>query len=495
MKIKFFEKLKSENKVLSDFKNKNGVVLEKNKGKLLIDNSKEHILLTMPPRSGKGVSCIVPTALKTWKESLFVFDVKGENYHLTSGARKEKMDNYILRFSPDSKNSCGYNPFEEVRLMTLQETEDVKLIADTICDISYNNKKDNFLLMSSATFIYSIIFYVLYRNFLQNPKFVSENGIRKFVSNANMNDVRNFITDLKQKGNIQEELEKIVQNENFIEKYGVDQETKEYVRKKLFELYGGGVDKETVLKGNHPKFARGFMKNNFLSKEDFNKILEKTETFLSIFEEATISNNISKSDFRFYDLMNSDYPVSFYYVISPGNMLKFLPITKIFLKQMFDRLIPEIDYKNEIKHKWRMLTIMDEFPSLGNVEEIEMGMGYFAGYGMKMMIVLQSLDQLFKIYGDKNSFLSNCKIQVFGQANDKITADYINNLCKDKNEKFITNEELLSFPLNKVIIKKFGEKPIIAEKFLYYKEKEYFELSKIPFVFSEKLCDDVEKNI
>ena len=47
-----------------------------------------------------------------------------------------------------------------------------------------------------------------------------------------------------------------------------------------------------------------------------------------------------------------------------------------------------------------MLAIMDEFPSLGKIEEIEMGMGYFAGYGMKMMIVLQSLDQLFKIYGE-----------------------------------------------------------------------------------------------
>ena len=139
--------------------------------------------------------------------------------------------------------------------------------------------------------------------------------------------------------------------------------------------------------------------------------------------------------------------------------------------------------------------LLDEFPAIGKMESLETGIGYFAGYGMKMMIVLQSLDQLFKIYGDKNSFLSNCKIQVFGQANDKITADYINNLCKDKNKKFVTNEELLKFPLNKVIIKKFGEKPIIAEKFLYYKEKEYFELSKIPFVFSEKLCDDVERNI
>ena len=217
---------------------------------------------------------------KNGKESVFVFDVDERGYQLTSGSRKEKFDNLILRFAPKSENSCKYNALSEVRLMTPQETKDVKVIVNIICggsDIKGNNKHLN---ESISDFILAVIFYILYRNFLQSPKIICKNGIRKFVSDANINDVRNFIVNLKQRQNIQEELKKMVQNENFIEKYAVDEETKEYVRKKLFELYGD-TDKEIIENGNHPNFMLEFMKSSFLPKETFDEILKKAELLLS----------------------------------------------------------------------------------------------------------------------------------------------------------------------------------------------------------------------
>ena len=217
---------------------------------------------------------------KNGKESVFVFDVDERGYQLTSGSRKEKFDNLILRFAPKSENSCKYNALSEVRLMTPQETKDVKVIVNIICggsDIKGNNKHLN---ESISDFIFAVIFYILYRNFLQSPKIICKNGIRKFVSDANINDVRNFIVNLKQRQNIQEELKKMVQNENFIEKYAVDEETKEYVRKKLFELYGD-TDKEIIENGNHPNFMLEFMKSSFLPKETFDEILKKAELLLS----------------------------------------------------------------------------------------------------------------------------------------------------------------------------------------------------------------------
>ena len=217
---------------------------------------------------------------KNGKESVFVFDVDERGYQLTSGSRKEKFDNLILRFAPKSENSCKYNVLSEVRLMTPQETKDVKVIVNIICggsDIKGNNKHLN---ESISDFIFAVIFYILYRNFLQSPKIICKNGIRKFVSDANINDVRNFIVNLKQRQNIQEELKKMVQNENFIEKYAVDEETKEYVRKKLFELYGD-TDKEIIENGNHPNFMLEFMKSSFLPKETFDEILKKAELLLS----------------------------------------------------------------------------------------------------------------------------------------------------------------------------------------------------------------------
>lgn len=219
---------------------------------------------------------------KNGKESVFVFDVDERGYQLTSGSRKETFDNFISRFAPKSENYCKYNALSEVRLMFPEETEDVKVIVNIICgvsDIKGNNKHLNELI---PDFIFAVIFYVLYRNFLQSPKFICKNEIKKPVSDANINDVRNFIVNLKQKQNMQEELKKMVQNENFIEKYAIDEETKTYVRKKLLELYGD-TDKESIENGNHPKFILEFMKSSLLPKETFDEILKKVELFLSYF--------------------------------------------------------------------------------------------------------------------------------------------------------------------------------------------------------------------
>ena len=81
--------------------------------------------------------------------------------------------------------------------------------------------------------------------------------------------------------------------------------------------------------------------------------------------------------------------------------------------------------------------LLDEFPAIGKLEVLEKGIGYVAGYGMKMMLILQSLDQLFKIYGKENGFLSNCQAQIFYTSNDETTANYVSKLLgKETIEQF-----------------------------------------------------------
>lgn len=483
-----------------------GVMLGKIEDRFLIDNSRQHILLTMPSRSGKGVSCIVPTILKTWKESLFVFDVKGENYQLTSGARKEKFDNHILRFEPKSKNSCRYNPLAEVRILSEHEVEDIRMIADTICKVGEVRGHDNALYAQfSSNFIFASIFYVLYKNFLKNPKFVYENGRKNPVSNATIAEIIEFIGENDKIGKhvkTNELLEKLkkISKENIIEMFGCNEETKNYVKEKLNDIYKKDIDQEIINKGNHPRIAGQFSKNFELPF--FGSVLSQTIYNLSIFDIPQVKENMSASDFRMYDLMNMEKPVSLYYVVSPADILELSPITKIFIKQMFDRLTPEIDYTNQTRHKWKMLALMDEFPALGKLEELETGIGYYAGYGIKMLIVLQSIDQLIRIYGEKNRFLPNCTIQVFGRANDKATANYVSEICGKTeiemnndiySKNLITAKEAENLSDDKLIIKKTGLKPILADKFIYFKSKDFYEFTKIPFVISESLYDNNRK--
>ena len=504
--LKNISEIFNDNFKISSTFEEEGVFLGKIKDKFLIDNTAEHILLTMPVRSGKGVSCIVPTALKTWKESLFVFDIKGENYHFTSGARKEKFDNHILRFAPKSKNSCRYNPLAEVRILSDYEEEDIRMIADIICKVEELKGQDNRLSARfSSDFIFASIFYILYKNFLKKPKFVYENGRKNPVSNATITEVIEFIGERDKIGEYvktNELLEKMkkISKENIIEMFGCNEETKNYVKEKLNDIYKNDIDQEIIKKGNHPRIAQEFSKN--FKAPFFGSILSQAAYNLSIFDIPQIKENMSASDFRMYDLMNNEKPVSLYYVVSSADIFELSPITKIFIKQMFDRLTPEIDCINPKEHKWKLLAIMDEFPALGKIEELETGIGYYPAYGIKMLLVLQSLDQLFKIYGEKNKFIPNCTIQVFGRANDKVTSNYVSNTCgkvtveteeKIYGEPLITPEEVQTLPNNKLIINKTGMKPIFADKFVYFEEKKFYELTKFPFIIAESLYDEKRK--
>ena len=496
-----------------------GVVLGRFKGVTLRDDNKTHICVVAPTRTGKGVSIIIPTLIDSWSDGVLVLDIKGENYQLTSGARKEKFDNLVLRFAPKSENSCKYNALSEVRLMSPQETEDVKLIADIICDVAEAKGDQKYWVESASGLISTIAFYVLYRNFLQRPRFVYEDGIKKPVSDASMIDVINFMTDPNETDDLQTRFKRIAKEENMVEKYGKDAETKAYVQKQLERLYGGGVDKQTVERGNHPKASRGFMKNAILAEQTFASVLGQATTNLQVFDMSTVAKNTSASDFRIYDLMNWKRPVSLYLVIPPADIIVLAPLIKMLILQIVNLLTPEIDYANQTGHKWRMLMLLDEFPAIGKMEALERGIGYFAGYGMKMMIVLQSLDQLFKIYGDKNGFLSNCQAQIFYTANDKTTANYVSELLgketiqqftqsnksvgtltKSLSESFkgrslLMPDEVMRFPSDKIIVKLSGRNPVKSDKIVYFQEEQYKNLVKIPYVYSESCYDETRQYI
>lgn len=495
-------------------KSDKGVVLGRFNGITLRDNNKTHICVTAPTRTGKGVSIIIPTLIDSWNESVVVLDIKGENYQLTSGARKEKFDNLILRFAPKSKNSCGYNPLAEVRFLTEYEMEDVRLIVDIIMQDDSGSGKDPYWNNSAADLLIGIIFYVMYKKFLQNPKFLFENGEKKPVSSASMADVVDFITDPNYTAPIKEIILQKAQEEDMIGEFGKNEEVKEYVRNKLFQMYPN--DAEIIKGGRHPKAARYLMEKGNLPEQTLGSVIGSAKVKLSIFEIPIVKSNTDHSDFRIFDLMNYKKPVSLYLVVPPADITSLSPLIKILLLQMVNILTPEIDYINKKGHKWRMLLLLDEFPAIGKLEILEKGIGYVAGYGMKMMIILQSLDQLFKIYGKENGFLSNCQTQVFYTSNDETTSNYVSKLLgketveqftqsnktigtiiKSESQQFLgkdllTPDEVGRFPSDKIIVKLAGRNPIKSDKIVYFEEKEYGDLTKIPYIYTES-CYEKEK--
>ena len=480
-----------------------GVVLGKLDENFLVEplTYKGHIAFISPTTE----NIVIPTLLKTWKESVFVLDIDGKNYQLTSGSRKENLDNYILRLSPFSENSCKWNPLYEIRLMSLNETKDVEMVASVICKVANSKGYEIYWNESAKSLLRGLLTYFLYRNFLENPKYIFEFGKKIPVTDTKIEDIERFFEDIKKsKRDVQEVLKEMSQ-ENLIEKYGKDEETKNIVRKYLLSEYGNSDDdtiRDALSNGKHPIAVKYLLNNSMLAAPTFASILGTLTGHLAPFIVDSVKNNMKYSDFRMMDLMNSDRPVSFYFHIPPHLTLPNDTIINLFMEQMMEKLSPEVDYQNQIGHRHKMLMLLDNLAAFGKIDIFEKSVGYAAAYGIKMVYTFPSMWALNTLYGETNGILSNCNTQIFGVSDDKLTAQYVSEVCgkttvKQRSQgkvsyegvQVISEEEFKKLPKNRLIIKRSGWNPIMAEKVKYYEEDLFKEDVKLPFITSESLTD------
>ena len=72
------------------------------------------------------------------------------------------------------------------------------------------------------------------------------------------------------------------------------------------------------------------------------------------------------------------------------------------------------------------LFLLDEFPVMGYMKNIEDAIGAIAGFGVKLFLVVQDLNQLRAIYRDRwESMIGNCGVMQFFAPNDTFTLKYL----------------------------------------------------------------------
>ena len=360
------------------------------KGRLhyLRDNGPAHVLCFAPTRSGKGVGLVLPTLL-SWKHSAVVSDLKGELWQLTSGWRRNHAENAVLRFEPGTASgSARWNPLNEVRLGTGEETGDIRNLAETIIDPK-GKGLDDFWQNSAANLLEAIITHILYRRERQGTP-------------ANMQAIAYFLAD---PDNPEMKLE---------DKFREMVEFKHYP--------DGGTHKLVASMGramlNKPENERG-------------SVISTMDSCLGIYKDPVVARNTEKSDFRILDIMNAGKPVSLYLVTTPDNKDRLCPLLRLLITMMLKKLAAKIDYADGravMAHKRRLLMMLDEFPSFGKLQPIADGLAFIAGYGIKCYIISQDTVQFDAVYGDKNSIISNCHIQVMFPPNRLETAKCISQM-------------------------------------------------------------------
>ena len=453
-------------------KYKDGVILGKIKifgifPYIIVENLLTHLILIAKSRSGKGTGIIVPTMLN-WLGSIFVLDIKGENFERSSAFRQKYLKQKILRISPYSiENSTHYNPLPEIRIGSSYEVRDAEIIAEILSAPTNASKMDanseHFITAGKSLFT-GLFIYVLYKD-----------------RNASLADVYDVLTDPD--APFRDRAEEIM-NESFT---GYE-EIIENIYKNSFDLskYDEGV---------HPVVAAAMA--DFLNKpeKEAGSVVSTALTKLNLFKDPIIRKNMGTSDFKMTDIMDYETPVSVYMCAKEEELTTLSPIIRIFITQLLGIST------RQLKHKHRLLMLLDEFPAFGAVPLLEKGLGYLAQYKIKLLIIAQTINQIKEVYGEKSNIIAGCATGIYyaPSQTDEATQKYISNILGSKTsrtqninykqfadltggnvtvnktgQKLLTPDETANIGEDKAIIVTTGLYPILAKKIEFFNEK-YFK--------------------
>ena len=353
----------------------------------------EHIMAFAPTRSGKGVGLVLPTLL-SWPHSAVIYDIKGENWALTAGWRRQEANNHAIKFEPSALDgsSARFNPLAEVRLRTDREVADVQNIMTMIVDPDGKGLQDHWQKSSQALLV-GVALHVLYAE-----------------KNQTLNGVLAFLSDPAR------DVEKAM-------KFILDTD---------HDLTGPGwPNRDGTPNYCHPVAAAAAHDMLNKAEEERSSVLSSAISYLTLFRDPIVARNTAASDFRIRDLMNNDKPVSLYLVVPPSDKDRLRPLIRLVINQIVRGLTEKMEFKDgrsTAGYKHRLLLMLDEFPSLGKLDVFEESLAFIAGYGLKAYLIIQDISQLWTAYGKDESIFSNCHVRVAYAPNKIETAELLSKM-------------------------------------------------------------------
>jgi type IV secretion system protein VirD4 len=428
-----------------------GVFLGRLSGRYLRHDGPEHVMAFAPTRSGKGVGLVVPTLL-SWTGSAVVHDIKGENWQLTSAWRSRFS--HCLYFDPTDVRSARYNPLLEVR-KGVCEVRDVQNIADILVDPEGALERRNHWEKTSHALLVGAILHILYA---EEEKTLAR--VATFLSDPS----RSFASTLV-----------AMMRTNHL-----------------------GADDEMRV---HPVVASAARELLNKSENERSGVLSTAMSFLGLYRDPTVAAVTSGCDWRIADLVSAERPLSLYLVIPPSDISRTKPLVRLILNQIGRRLTEKLDDRRSAVRRHQLLLMLDEFPALGRLDFFETALAFMAGYGIRAVLIAQSLNQISKAYGENNAILDNCHVRVAFATNDERTAKRISDALGTATEQramrnyaghrlapwlahvmvsrqetaraLLTPGEVMQLPPTDELVLVAGLAPIRANKLRYFEDENF----------------------
>ena len=226
-----------------------------------------------------------------------------------------------------------------------------------------------------------------------------------------------------------------------------------------------------------------------MPEKQFGSIRATARVSTDFLESPRMERVLARTDFELADLKRN--PTTIYLCLPAAR----LGTHSRWLRLMIGLALEAME-RERTRPKRPVVFLMDEFATLGYMRSIENAVGQIRGFGVKLWVVLQDLNQLKALYRDRwETFLGNAgTVQFFG-LNDQFTTQYVSRILgeqtilvtsqteqgsrrtsvsiSEKGRSLMTPDEVRRLPAHQQIILMQGQPGLVADKLTYYADQEF----------------------
>ena len=429
---------------------KEGIILAKDNFLPINKRGNINVLVVGGSGSGKSASYVKPN-VKNCLGSYIFTDPKGELYDDTAGYLKERGYEIKLLNLVNPESSDCYNPLSHVR-----SEIDVDIIANTIIkgqkDGAGSSSSDPYWDNTSESLLKALIFYLLSCRPPEEQNLASCAEMVRAASsdgnNSTLHDIMNKLPD------------------------------------------------------NSPA-RRNFNNVAMASDKTFSTILSSLQSKLGKFDSKVIADVTSSDTIDFDEIATKKIAL---YVVASDTHSAYDFLLTIFFSQLIQQLYDYAD-KHGGKLTIPAFFMLDEFVNIGQIPDFDKKISTSRSRAISFSVVVQNLEQLKAVYEKTNeTIIGNCDTLLFLGSPSYSTLEYFSKQLGEKTivhsnvthnkqafsgkstgfsesdqilgRALMTPDELRRMEGDKCIILERGVKPIKADKYYYYEDKNYLQQLK-----------------
>jgi type IV secretion system protein VirD4 len=336
-----------------------------------------HLLTCAPSGAGKSTDVLVPN-LRSYRGSCVVIDPKGELHRLTSSIRERKFGHRIVRIDPlgvagPAETSDGLNPFDFINEQSAGFIDECRSLVELLVTRPGTEPPDPHWNERASDILVAFCAFVC--------------AVEADVSRRNLSVVRDLVSSR--------------------------------------HTYKEALETMQKIKGFRGVIDRLGFKLTWLEGRELGSVQSTVSRHIGWMDSPAAEDSISKSTFDPCDLWKGKMTI--YISLPHDKLITMAPIMRLWLGTILRQVA-----NNGASEKNPVLFFCDEAAHLGKLRPLEDAITLLRGFGIRIWLFFQSLEQLKRCYGDKAvEILDNIGTQQYFAINSLETATHLSKRIGD----------------------------------------------------------------